>query len=371
MRKILVLAGTRPEVIKVAAVLRELHRRNDIETCFCSTGQHREMLAQALEAFGLTTDRDLDIMQANQSLGQLTSMLFTRMDTLLEQEHPDWVFVQGDTTSVMVTALCAFYRQIKVGHIEAGLRSYNRFAPFPEEVNRRVVSVTADLHFAPTEQARQALLREGVADSDVVVTGNTVIDALQWVRDEVAGDVGLLPEAVRDALAAGQRIILVTGHRRESLGQGMNNICQALRRIADQRPDLFLVYPVHLNPHVRETVMPLLSGHPRIALLEPMAYRPFVALLNVCYLALTDSGGIQEEAPALNKPVLVMRNTTERPEGVEAGAARLVGTSVDGIVNGVALLLDDATVYAGMAQAPNPYGDGKAAKRIVGAVCAR
>ena len=371
MRTILVLAGTRPEVIKVAAVLRELRARTELRTRFCSTGQHREMLRQALDAFGLATDRDLEIMQADQSLGQLTASLFTRMDALLEQERPDWVLVQGDTTSVMVTALCAFYRRIRVGHIEAGLRSYNRFAPFPEEVNRRVVSVAADLHFAPTGQARDALLREGIPEADVVVTGNTVIDALLWTRDTVAGEAGLLPPPVREALVAGRRIVLVTGHRRESHGRGMENICRALRRIVTERPDLFVVYPVHLNPHVRETVLPLLGGQPGIALLEPMEYRSFVALLNACHLVLTDSGGIQEEAPALDKPVLVMRETTERPEGVATGAARLVGTSVEGIVGAVLELVDDPRRYAAMAQAANPYGDGRAARRIVDALCAR
>jgi len=363
--KVLVFVGTRPEAIKMAPVVRELINSKRFSLLLCSTGQHKEMLEQAFQDFGITPDYRLDVMRPGQTLAGLSSRLFASVDEVLEREKPDWVLVQGDTTTVAIVSLCAFYRQIKVAHIEAGLRSHQKYSPFPEEVNRRVAGVIADLHLAPTEEARKNLLAEGVDERSVAVVGNTVIDALLWMRDMVSGTPNLIPAEVQQAKGEGKRIILVTGHRRESFGEGFENICRAIRTVAEGRDDVLFVYPVHLNPAVMEPVRKMLGDLPGVALLVPMTYKPFVALMDSCDIILTDSGGIQEEGPSLGKPVLVMRDVTERPEGVTAGTAKLVGVSADRIINEIMELLDNNDAYEAMAKAVNPYGDGKAAARIV------
>ncbi len=366
--KIIVMAGTRPEAIKVAPVMRELRKHPDLTTLLCNTGQHREMIHQALEDFDITPDIFLDVMQPSQTLSLLTARLFQKIDGILAEHKPDWILVQGDTTTVMASAMAAFYRNIRIGHIEAGLRSFNRWAPFPEEVNRQIVSKVADLHFAPTKQAYANLIREGVDPDDVFVTGNTVIDALQWMREKIKDQPHLLHERVLEAKQKGMRVVLVTGHRRENFGEGFLAICHAVRRLADKYEDTMFIYPVHLNPNVQEPVVEILGGHPRIILAAPFSYKHFIAHLDTAYFVLTDSGGIQEEAPALGKPVLVMRDVTERPEGVKAGVAKLVGAHEDLIIRHASLLLDNEEAYRAMAKAENPYGDGKASQRIVNAL---
>ncbi len=363
--KVLTIIGTRPEAIKLAPVVLELKRRQDLfDFPVCVTAQHREMLDQVLALFGITPDYDLDIMTPGQTLAQVTARAMEGLDGVVSQEKPDVILVQGDTTTAFCGALTGYYHQIKVGHVEAGLRTGNKYAPFPEEINRGLVGRIADLHFAPTEQARQALLNEGIADLGVFVTGNTVIDALLWVREHVRVAPPELPKGLFEA-TTGQQIILVTGHRRESFGDGFENICHAIREIADSFANVAFVYPVHLNPNVREPVNRILGGHPRIHLIEPLSYAPFVWLMDHATLVLTDSGGVQEEAPSLGKPVLVMRETTERPEGIAAGNALLVGVQRERIVDGLRQLLSDPEKRAMMAAVNNPYGDGLAAKRIV------
>lgn len=365
MLKTLVFAGTRPEAIKLAPLVLELERRPlDFAVRLCATGQHREMLQQALADFGLTPDFNLQVMTPNQTLATLTSQLFTAIDALLEKERPDLIIVQGDTTTVMVAATCAFYRNIPVGHVEAGLRSHDLQAPFPEEFNRRVASLTAALHFCPTALARDNLLAEGVAAEAAFITGNTGVDALLHMVREVRARPRRLPEPVMHALAGGRRVVLITGHRRESFGQGFRDICLAVRRLAERFPDVRFIYPVHLNPNVQEPVRMLLGDCPGVMLCSPLAYQDFVQLMDASRLILSDSGGIQEEAPSLGKPVLVMREVTERPEGVRAGTSRLVGTDQETIVSEVARLLTDQAYYDGVARIKNPYGDGRAAKRI-------
>lgn len=364
-KRILVLFGTRPEVIKLAPVIRSLRSRPQEFDCrVVSTGQHREMVDQALAAFGLKVDVLLDAMSSAKSLGKLTARLFLDLDDLLEREKPDWVIVQGDTTSAMVGAMSAFYRQIKVGHVEAGLRTYNRWSPFPEETNRTIIGQVADLHFAPTERSANNLRQAGVPANTVHVTGNTAVDALLWVSGEVREEVP--PDLQADLVAAleGKRLVLVTSHRRESFGQGLENICAALLETVRRYSDVVIVYPVHLNPNVREPVRRLLSAEPRIHLLEPLGYQPLVYLMQRSYCIFTDSGGIQEEAPTLGKPVLIMRDTTERPEVIEAGCALLVGTSVDGILSAARDLFENPAVYQAMSTVKNPFGDGRASERI-------
>ena len=347
--KVIVIAGTRPEAIKVAPIVRELKKHPEVETLLCNSGQHKEMISQTFSDFNLTPDISLDVMSPGQTLASLSSKLFVAVDKVLEDEKPDWVVVQGDTTTVMVSALCAFYRKIKVAHVEAGLRSYEKYAPFPEEINRQMVTRVADLHFAPTRAAYANLIKEGISADDCFVTGNTVIDSLVWVVDYLKDKPQYLDERVRNAVAESKRIILVTGHRRENFGSGFEEIC-------------------HLNPNVQQPVRKFLGDHDRIMLCDPLSYLHFQALLSVSYLVLTDSGGIQEEAPALNKPVLVMRDVTERPEGVKAGCAKLVGAHTDLIVQGVSELLDNKDIYKRMAAAKNPYGHGHAAVCIVDAI---
>jgi UDP-N-acetylglucosamine 2-epimerase (non-hydrolysing) len=363
--KVLTIIGTRPEAIKLAPVVLELKRQQNLfDFPVCVTAQHREMLDQVLALFSITPDYDLNIMSLGQTLAQVTARAMEGLDGAATQEKPDVILVQGDTTTAFCGALTGYYHQIKVGHVEAGLRTGNKYAPFPEEINRCLVGRIADLHFAPTEQARQTLLNEGIADTSVFVTGNTVIDALLWVRERVRVAPPELPKGLLEAIT-GQQIILVTGHRRESFGDGFDNICHAIREIADSFVNVAFIYPVHLNPNVCEPVNRILGGHPRIHLIEPLSYAPFVWLMDRATLVLTDSGGVQEEAPSLGKPVLVMRETTERPEGIAAGNALLVGVQRERIVDGIRLLLCDPEKRTMMAAVNNPYGDGLAAKRIV------
>ena len=343
----------------MAPVIKELNKHPDkIKSIVCVTAQHREMLDQALDLFGIVPDYDLNIMVPNQTLSRLTANILLKLDEVIAKEQPDFILVQGDTTTTMVASLVSFYHQIPIGHIEAGLRTYHKYNPFPEEVNRRLTSVMAALHFAPTQKAVENLLAEGIPEENVYHTGNPVIDALlMTVVPNYQLNLNLDFE--------NKRIILVTAHRRENFGQPLRNICLALKELADGNSDVEIVYPVHLNPNVKELVYEILAGQERIHLIEPLDYKSFVNLMAKSYLTLTDSGGIQEEAPSLGKPVLVMRETTERPEAVEAGTAKLVGVDKNRIINEVQLLLDDKTEYKNMATAVNPYGDGKAAQRIV------
>lgn len=364
-RRVLSVFGTRPEAVKMAPVVERLRHAPGVEARVCVTAQHRQMLDQVLGLFGITPDFDLNVMEQDQALAPLTTAILRGLDPVLERFQPDWVLVQGDTTTVLATALLAYYRHIRVGHIEAGLRTGDKWQPFPEEINRRVAGVLADLHFAPTERARANLLREGVAPNRIVVTGNPVIDALRAVAarpyDPASGPLAGVP--------FDRRVILVTAHRRENFGAPLERIFTALRRLAERyRDGVYFVYPVHLNPNVREPAQRMLGDVPNIALLDPLDYLPMVYLLNRATLVLTDSGGLQEEGPALGKPVLVMRQVTERPEAIEAGTARLVGTEADRIEAEVRRLLDDPQAYATMAHAVNPFGDGHAAERIVEAL---
>jgi UDP-N-acetylglucosamine 2-epimerase (non-hydrolysing) len=357
--------GTRPEAIKLAPVILALRRRPDVFTeVTCVTAQHRQMLDQVLSAFNLRPEHDLDIMRPTQSLAQVTARAVEGLDRVMTDERPGIVLVQGDTTTAMAAALVAYYQRIPVGHIEAGLRTGDKYAPFPEEINRRMVGQLTDHHFAPTADAREALLREGIPEQSVHVTGNTVIDALLMVRDRIRSIKPILPDGLESALE-GQRVVLVTGHRRESFGTGFENICHAIRDVADLLSDVTLVYPVHLNPNVRLPVMRILGGHPRIKLIEPLPYEAFVWLMDRALVVLTDSGGVQEEAPSLGKPVLVMRRTTERREGIAAGNARLVGVHRATIVRELSDLLELPASRLRMTSVNNPYGDGNAAARIV------
>jgi UDP-N-acetylglucosamine 2-epimerase (non-hydrolysing) len=374
--KFLSVIGTRPEGVKMAPVIRELSKIPQAEARVCVTAQHREMLDQVLDLFKVKPDYDLDIMRDDQSLAQLSSAIFLGLDPIYSDFRPDWVLIEGDTTTVAVAALLAYYRRIRVGHVEAGLRTHDKWQPFPEEINRRVAGVTADLHFAPTDTARQNLLREGIPDHMIVVTGNPVIDALLHVaqQPEPANVTGLLSrlgvgETPDGAPAAGPRLVLVTAHRRESFGAPLESIFQALKQLA-ARGDVEIVYPVHLNPNVQDPARRILSDVPHITLLSPQDYTALVHLMKRATLVLTDSGGIQEEAPAFGKPVLVLRQTTERPEGIQAGTLRLVGTDTRRIVEQANLLLDDPQAYDSMARAANPFGDGHAAERIARALLA-
>ena len=362
--------GTRPEVIKLAPVVRALSVHPRLHPRLCLTGQHREMVAPLLDFFGLAPDEDLDLMQPDQTLAAFTARALTAVDDHLRRSPPDCILVQGDTSSVLAAALAAFYLKIPVGHVEAGLRTGNRFAPFPEEINRVATSRLADYHFAPTEGSRDHLLAEGLPENRVAVTGNTVVDALLHARDRVRE---MTPEALGlpgrlAKLGEDRPYVLVTGHRRENFGAGFEAICRALSRLADRFPEVSFVYPVHLNPSVREPVFRLLGDRTNLILADPVPYPAFVRLMDRCRILLTDSGGIQEEGPSLGKPVLVMRETTERPEGVAAGAARLLGADEERIVEGTAGLLEDEDAYRAACPTTNPYGDGRAAGRIAEAL---
>lgn len=360
--RVLSVIGTRPEAVKMAPVVQTLRRTPGIESVVCVTAQHRQMLDQVLNLFGITPEIDLNLMQPNQTLAQITAAIFTHLDPVLRDVQPDWILSQGDTTTVMATALLAYYHRIKFGHVEAGLRTGDKFQPFPEEINRMVAGVVADLHFAPTEWARQNLLKENIPAERIVVTGNPVIDALRQVAEQpTPPEVETLLESIGP-----RRLVLVTAHRRENFGQPLENICAALQRLAETYAgEIHIIYPVHLNPNVQNTVYPRLSSLPNVTLLPPLDYLPMVHLMKRATLILTDSGGIQEEAPGFGVPVLVLRATTERPEGVAAGTVKLVGTKTDDILREARRLLEDPTEHARMAQAANPYGDGHAAGRIV------
>lgn len=370
-KRVLVVFGTRPEAIKMAPVVRELRKYpEEIETRVCVTAQHREMVDQVSQLFDICPDYDLNIMQQDQSLSQITANVLSRFESVVIKQKPDWILIQGDTTTVMAAALVAFYHRVKLGHVEAGLRTWDKFQPFPEEINRKIAGSISDLHFAPTETARNNLLREGVADASIRVTGNTGIDALYWVasRPMTSEVYSLFRGLGLNGKGISPRVILVTAHRRENFGEPLENICNALKDIAAERSDVRIVYPVHLNPNVRRVVYKVLSGAPNVTLLDPLDYFPMVQLMKHAYMVLTDSGGLQEEAPGLGKPVLVLRKATERPEGVEAGTARVIGTDRVRVAEEIVELLDNAEKYGRMARTINPYGDGKAAERIVAAL---
>ncbi len=363
--KILIVFGTRPEAIKLFPVIRALEADPRFRPVVCVSAQHRQMLDQVLEIAGIVPDHDLDLMQPGQTLDSLTALLLTRLGAVMDAEQPERVIVQGDTATAMAGALAAYYRKIPVDHVEAGLRSGNIYHPWPEEVNRKIIGSIASLHFAPTAVAAGKLLAEQVPADRVHVTGNTVIDALKWVQARIVAKPSLAGDlADLERLFAGRRIIGVTSHRRENFGEGMANIAQAIRQIV-ARQDVAVIFPLHLNPNVRAVMNQALGGLSNVALIEPLDYPHFVRLLSIAEIMLTDSGGVQEEAPALGKPVLVMRETTERPEGVRAGTARLVGTDATRIVTELFNLLDDKAAYEAMARAHNPFGDGQSAGRIV------
>ncbi len=363
-RRILTIFGTRPEAIKLFPLVHALEADKRFDSRVCVSGQHRGMLDQVLEISGVVPHHDLDLMQPDQSLEQLTARLITGLGAVMDAEQPDWVVVQGDTATAMCGALAAYYRKVPVAHVEAGLRSGNIYHPWPEEVNRKVIGSIAALHCAPTEVSRDALLKENVDPATVHVTGNTVIDALHWITARIAAEPALAGGlADLEARFSGKRIIGVTTHRRENFGGGMEAIAEAVRRLA-ARPDVAVIFPVHLNPNVRAVMDGALGGIANVAMIEPLDYPHFARLLSIADLMLTDSGGVQEEAPALGKPVLVMRETTERPEGVAAGTAMLVGTDADRIVAEAERLLDDPAAYEAMARAHNPFGDGHTSQRI-------
>ena len=376
MKKILLVFGTRPEAIKMAPLVHELKKYpEDFQTIVCVTGQHREMLDQVLDLFQIVPDYDLNIMKPNQDLYDVTSRILLGMRDVLKEVKPDVVFVHGDTTTSTASALAAFYQQIPVAHVEAGLRTGNIYSPWPEEMNRLITGRIAAYNFSPTPLSKQNLLKENVAESTITVTGNTVIDALQWVVKKIESETELSSALQAELLsmgydtnrlADGKRLVLITGHRRENFGEGFLNICHAIKTLSEQYPNVDFVYPMHLNPNVRKPVMEILGDNAsNIFLIEPLQYLQFVYLMEKSYLILTDSGGVQEEAPGLGKPVLVMRDTTERPEAVEAGTVLLVGTNRDKIEQGVSNLLEDDALYTKMSEAINPYGDGLACGRII------
>ena len=379
MKNVMLVFGTRPEAIKMAPLVKEFQKHPDMfRTTVCVTGQHRQMLDQVLEIFGITPDYDLNIMKQGQDLYDVTARVLTGMRSVLDEARPDLVLVHGDTTTSTAAALAAFYKQIPVGHVEAGLRTHNIYSPWPEEMNRQITGRIASWHFAPTPLSCSNLTAEAVPEERILVTGNTVIDALHIVVDRIRNDSGLadgLKESLRlagydtERIDAGRRLVLITGHRRENFGEGFLNICRAIKALSEKYPEVDFVYPMHLNPNVRRPIHEVfgqeLSGLGNMFFIEPLEYLSFVFLMEKSYIVLTDSGGIQEEAPGLGKPVLVMRDTTERPEAVDAGTVRLVGTDYGTIVNGVSALLDDTEEYDKMSQAVNPYGDGRACPRIV------
>lgn len=378
MIKILSVFGTRPEAIKMAPLVKELEARSgDFQSVVCVTAQHRQMLDQVLDIFSIKPDYDLDIMRQRQDLYDVTSRVLLGMRDVLRKEVPDIVLVHGDTTTSMAVALASFYEKIPVGHIEAGLRTHNIYSPWPEEMNRQITGRIASLHFSPTPLSRQNLLNENVPSENITVTGNTVIDALQMVVSKISGDESLktdLAMRLRDSgydvsrLSERRRLVLITGHRRENFGEGFLNICRAIKDLVSKYPDVDFVYPMHLNPNVRKPIAEVFGEKtaPNVFFIEPLEYLSFVFLMEKSSIVLTDSGGIQEEAPGLGKPVLVMRDTTERPEAVDAGTVKLVGTDYRKIVDGVSLLLDSKAEYDKMSHSVNPYGDGKACGRIAG-----
>ncbi len=366
MIKVISVFGTRPEAIKMAPVVKELARHSSINSLVCVTAQHREMLDQVLDLFEIKPDYDLDIMKEKQGLSEITCSVLKGLGKVFEKEKPDLILVHGDTTTTFSASLAAYYQKIPVGHVEAGLRTGNIYSPWPEEMNRKLTGCIAKFHFSPTKKSKQNLLLENVDKRSIFVTGNTVIDALINVVDILENNNKLTEQLEKKLpiIDKNKKLILVTGHRRENFGKGFDNICKAINTIS-QRDDVQIIYPVHLNPNVKEPVFKYLANKNNITLIDPLDYLPFISLMKKAYIILTDSGGVQEEAPSLGKPVLVMRDTTERPEAVDAGTVRLVGTHVDTIVQEVFALLDDQSQYESMSQSHNPYGDGNAAKYIV------
>lgn len=379
MMKVLTVFGTRPEAIKMAPLVKALETEKKIYSKVCVTAQHREMLDQVLELFKIKPDYDLDIMRPGQTLYDVTANVLCGLKYVLEDFKPDVVLVHGDTTTTFSSSLAAFYQQVSVGHVEAGLRTDNLYSPWPEEANRKLTSSLTSYHFAPTTKSEANLLKENIDPKNIYVTGNTVIDALLLVAEKIKTDSSLQNELVKFIRSAGypidqesniinQKFILVTGHRRENFGKGFLNICKALKALADTNPNLDIVYPVHLNPNVRQPVNELLSETPNVYLIEPQGYQAFVYLMTKCHFIITDSGGVQEEAPSLGKPVLVMRDTTERPEALDAGTVKLVGANAENIIREAQHLLDDPVEYEKMSQAHNPYGDGQACQHIINAI---
>ena len=375
--KVLITFGTRPEAIKMAPVIKSLKNTDNIETIVCVTAQHRQMLDQVLDLFKINPDIDLQLMRENQSLAQITTAILTNLDPVIKNISPNWLLVQGDTTTSMTASLLSYYNHIKIGHIEAGLRTGNKWEPFPEEINRHITSLVADLHFAPTQQAKNNLLLESIPPEQIILTGNTVIDALLTVAklptpaiiDNLFREIHFLDQSHGQEPLSSHRIVLITAHRRENFGNNLENICRAIIELAkDYQDKVTFIYPVHLNPNVQNTVYPLLDNIPNIILLPPLDYYPMVHLMKHASLILTDSGGIQEEAPTFNIPVLVLRDVTERPEGIQSGVAYLAGTDTENIIRETHRLLDNPLEYNRAAAAPNPYGDGHAAKRIVQAI---
>lgn len=364
-KKIITIFGTRPEAIKMAPLVKELEKREEIESKVCVTAQHREMLDQVLELFDITPDFDLNIMKTKQTLTGITNKVLEGLEEVFAEEKPDMILVHGDTTTTFAGALAAFYQQVKVGHVEAGLRTFNKYFPFPEEMNRKLTGSLADLHFAPTNGSKNNLLREGINEADVYITGNTVIDAMKHTVED--GYV-FENEELNNIDFENKKVIMITAHRRENWGQGIENICEALNKIVEQNEDVELVYLVHLNPVVKDVVTERLGNKERIHLLPPLDTKETHNLMNKSFMVMTDSGGLQEEAPHLGKPVLVLRDVTERPEAVEAGTVKLVGTNVEAVVNEASKILNDENEYAKMSKAINPYGDGKASERIVNAI---
>lgn len=379
MKKIMLVFGTRPEAIKMAPLVKEFRKHNDLfDTIVCVTGQHRQMLDQVLSIFEIIPDYDLNVMQHGQDLYDITTRVLIGMRDVLKQTSPDIVLVHGDTTTSTAAALAAFYKQIPVGHVEAGLRTYNIYSPWPEEINRQIIGRIATINFAPTPLSRKNLINENVSDKRILVTGNTVIDALYWVIDKIHTNSALCDKLIASLCSSGydvariadkRRLVLITGHRRENFGDGFINICSAIKYLTRKYSEVDFVYPMHLNPNVRTSIHSVfgenLTGFHNMFFIEPLGYLAFIYLMSKATIVLTDSGGIQEEAPGLNKPVLVMRDVTERPEALAAGTVKLVGTDYSKIVDSVSRLLDDADIYSAMSMAVNPYGDGKACHRIV------
>ncbi|MEE2962297.1 MAG: UDP-N-acetylglucosamine 2-epimerase (non-hydrolyzing) [Myxococcota bacterium] len=367
MSKVALVMGTRPEAIKLAPLVKKLEQAEDLKGIVCSTGQHKQMLEQVFKIFDIEPDFDLGLMQQNQTLTGLTSRALTTLSQLFQEEKPDIVVVQGDTTTAFTGALAAFYHKIPVAHVEAGLRTHNLHSPWPEEGNRSLIGRLAQLHFAPTQWSANNLRQENIADKDIIVTGNTVIDALLYVQEKLQSQELTIDGIPSEVLKGNEQLVLITGHRRESFGDGFKDICNAIVKLSERHPDTHFVYPVHLNPNVRKPVFDILgnTANQNIHLINPLEYEPFVMMMQRSTLLLTDSGGVQEEGPSLGKPVLVMRETTERPEGVEAGTVKLVGTDFNNIVETTTQLLEDRDAYEAMAKVKNPYGDGKASDRIV------
>jgi UDP-N-acetylglucosamine 2-epimerase (non-hydrolysing) len=363
MIKILIIFGTRPEVIKVAPVITEIQKHPEMELLVCNTGQHKELVEPIIELFQIKTDYSLNSMTENQSLAELTSKLIHGLNSIISQVKPDWILAQGDTTTVMCAALTAYYNKVKFGHIEAGLRTHDKYQPFPEEINRRIAGVIADIHFAPTKVALEALLKENIPASKIKLTGNTIVDAVHMILPKISSLETFYPQ-----VPFSKKLILVTSHRRENFGKPFENICKALQQVLMLRSDIHIVFPVHYNPNVRIVAQRELSKLEGISLLNPLQYEHLLFFLQKSHIVLTDSGGIQEEGASFNKPILVMRNTTERPEGIKAGIAKLVGTDTKVILRNVLSLLEDSVQYNAMTNRTNPYGDGKAAERILDSI---